>query len=107
MTIQDFDKEYNNKGGTGILEEFMENNFTTIFIGEHFGVSAERVKQWTKELFGINYDPRLGRKQYRIEKMIDFAKTVPEQKFREAYYYTDKYYHDLALAECYVRGIYK
>lgn len=107
MTIQEFEEEYKDKGGIAILREFMDNNFTTKFIGEHFDVSAERVKQWAKELFNKNYDPRMLRKEYRIEKMIEFAKENGEDKFREAYYYTDKYYHDLALAECIVRGILK
>lgn len=107
MTTQDFEKEYGDKGGIKILEEFVDNGFTTKFIGDHFGVTKERVGQWIEEIFGEKYDPRQMRKEYRIEKMIEFAMENSEDKFREAYYYTDKYYHDLALAECYLRGIYK
>lgn len=107
MDINNFEEMYGNKGGVKILKEFMDNGFTTNFIGEHFGVSAERVKQWCVEMFGKRYDPRQQRREYRIERMLEYAKTVSEEEFRNAYIYTDKYYHDLALSEAYVRGIYK
>ena len=107
MNKEDFEEKFKDKGGLEILKEFMENSFTLDFIGDHFGVTKERVAQWIKEIFGEKYDPRETRKEYRITAMVEFGKTVPEEKFKEAYYYTDKYYHDLALSELYVRGIYK
>ncbi len=107
MNKIEFEVKYQNKGGIGILQEFVNNLYTLDFISKHFGVTKQAVKLWLVDLYGENYDPRELRKEKIINSMIKFAEKHTEQEFRDAYYYISKYYWDIALGECIARGIFK
>ena len=107
MTIEEFNGKYASKGGFTALNMMRNDLRTRKFIAEHFGVTPTAVGDWVRELFGVEYDPRLLRKERIIESMLKFATTHDEKEFREAYYFISKDYFDIALAEAYVRGIYK
>lgn len=63
MTRDTFEKMYSEKGGLIQLRLMMDSLYTLKRIAEHFGVSRERVRQWTKEMFGVKYDPREARRK--------------------------------------------
>jgi hypothetical protein len=107
MNKIEFEEKYRKLGGFEVLKEFMANDYTLEFIGNHFGVTKQAVKLWCVDLFGENYDPRQHRKEKILESMIEFAKKHTEKEFNEAYYYVSKYYYDLALMECRFRKIYE
>ena len=103
-----FDEIYLTKGGIKTLQYMVREEFyTTEFIAQHFGVSRVKMQDWIDKIFGENYNPTKQRKEKIIETMLTFAETHTLQEFRDAYYYVNKHYYDIALAECYVRGIYK
>jgi len=107
MTIDEFDKEYWKSGGFKTLDYFRREQFTLDYIGKHFGVTVEAVRFWFKDFFNSETDIRIKRKEVVINKMLEFAEKYGLEKFKEAYYYTAKYYYDIALSEAYVRGIFK
>ena len=61
MTIERFDQIYGDRGGTQKLFSMKVNLATLKEISLQFGVSRERVRQWIKELYGEEYDPRMKR----------------------------------------------
>ncbi len=106
MTIEQFNQLYGHKGGFKLLNEFREEMMTLKYIGSHFGVDRQRVSQWMRELYGVNYDPRETRREKILHSMIGFAKKHSLEEFRDAYYYISKNYYDLALQECYNQDIF-
>ncbi len=108
MTIEEFSKDYKNKGGFEALNMMRNELRTTKYIAEHFGVTKDAVSLWMKQLFDIEYDPREMRKEWKIEKMLEYAKNnnLTEQQFREAYSYFSEYYYLIALQEGLTRGIF-
>lgn len=65
MTKEQFDREYRSKGGIKQLYKMFDNLETLAFISLHFGVSRQRVAQWSLEIFGKAYDPRAKRREKR------------------------------------------
>lgn len=105
--VKNFDDKYKKRGGFSVLDWMKGEGFSTEFIGDHFGITRERVRQLIKDIYNIEYDPRIERKEKIINSMLKFAKKHSLEEFRDAYYYTGKYYYDIALVEAYMRGIYK
>lgn len=107
MNVKEFDAKYKTRGGFNVLDYMKGERFSTTYIGRHFGLTRERVRQIIKDIYHINYDPKPERKEKIIESMLKFASKHPVEEFREAYYYAGKHYYEVALAEAYARGIYK
>lgn len=73
MTKEEFDKKYSDKGGISMLETMTKKQYKTLSsIGEYFGVCKERVRQWMIEMFDWRYDPRIARREQKIETMVDY-----------------------------------
>lgn len=106
MNVYLFNERYKDKGGIGKLNEFRALLFTHSYIGNHFGVDRQRVKQWMEELYDKSYDPRKSRREAIVESMIDFAKVHTEQEFRNAFYFTNKEWFLQALSEAHLCGLY-
>lgn len=104
MNIKKFESMYGHKGGVVKLKEMMDALMTQSEIGDHFGVSAKRIRQWTMDFFGKSYDPRAQRKDLAIKKMIEFAKKNSIDKFREIYRKSD--YYSTVLKKCIKMKIY-
>ena len=65
MNKEQFDQKFRSKDGIKKLYTMMENLDTLDSIAGYFGVSKERVRQWSVELFGKKYDPRDKRREKR------------------------------------------
>ncbi len=104
--LQDFDAKYGDKGGVIALHQMMKEKRTLEFIGDHFGLTKQGIKYIIENMFQKHYDPRKERKEKIISQIIVYARSHTEKETREAYQYSE-YYADIAIAECYVRGIYK
>lgn len=105
--IKLFHEKYKLRGGFNVLDWMKEERFSTEYIGDHFGITRERVRQIIHDIYGIDYNPKIERKERIINSMLKFAMKHSPEEFREAYYYAGKHYYDIAIAEAYVRGIYK
>jgi hypothetical protein len=106
MTISELNDKYYNKGGFKLLNEFREEQMTSKYIAEHFGVTKVTIQEWMQDLYGVKYDPRAGRKEKIINSMMKFAKNHTLDEFKDAYYYASRHYYDIVLSECYNQGIY-
>ncbi len=104
--LQGFDERYAQQGGSIALQRMMKEKRTLEFIANHFGVTKQGIKYIIESIFEKKYDPRADRKEEILCKLIEYAKTHTEQELREAYFYSE-YYLQLAIQECYSRGIYK
>lgn len=65
MNVREFNKKYREKGGISKLIEMQSMLIPQKTIAKHFGVSQERIRQWTVEFFGYKYDPRQQRREIR------------------------------------------
>lgn len=106
MTSEEFNEKYKDKGGIAKLNELRALMFTHKYIGDHFGVSKERAKQWIVHLFGESYDPRVIRRERIIDSMIDFANLHSESELIEAFCFANNEWVLQAIAEAHQRGIY-
>jgi len=106
MNIAEFNVKYKDKGGFSKLNELRGLMFTYAYIGDHFGVSRERAKQWILEAFGENESPRKGRRERIVESMLDFAKFHSEEEFNEAFCLGNQDWVLQALTEARQRGLY-
>ena len=104
MTLEAFEKKYQEKGGIQKLSELRSLFFSQKYIAEHFGVSNERVRQWMLQFFGHDYDPREERRESIIVGMVEFALHNEIAKFRFAFQGTQ--YYKEALSICRQRKIY-
>lgn len=104
--LQDFDAKYGDKGGVIALHGMIKEKRTLKFIGEHFGLTPQGIKYIIEKMLEKKYDPREDRKEKIISQIIVYARSHSERETREAYQYSE-YYCNIAIAECYIRGIYK
>ena len=73
ITKEEFDKKYNGKGGIDMLLIMTKKKYLPLrTIALHFGVCAERVRQWMIEMFDWRYDPRIPRREQKIEALVDY-----------------------------------
>lgn len=107
MKIKNFNKHYREKGGLPQLNEFRSTVTSLKSIAEHFEVSRERVRQWFKEFYKEEYDPRPERRKRIIDSMIDFARKNTESDFEEAFGGYNSEYYSIAIESCYSMGIYR
>ncbi len=105
MNVKEFESKYQDRGGIEKLTELRSLFFAQKYIAKHFGVSPERVGQWTLELFGTRYDPRPERKEAIIASMLDFAMHNPKEDFDFAFKGT-QYYKEV-LEDLETRKIYE
>lgn len=68
MNTIEFELKYKDKGGIKKLLFMIDGLETQRCIAKHFKVSGERVRQWMKEMFNIQYDPRPARRKLRKQK---------------------------------------
>jgi hypothetical protein len=97
MTIDKFNEIYGSKGGIGKLTEMKESLETLKSISINFGVSKERVKQWSVEMFHQKYDPRYERRDRKIEKIRELIKLHGVEKTKELYQGINKHYLKQAI----------
>ena len=67
MNRHEFEIVYGSRGGFDQIDIMIKRLCTLQQIAEHFGVSRERVRQWSVEIFGKKYDPRTMRRKMRKE----------------------------------------
>lgn len=104
MTIEEFNQKYSYAGGFEMLTEMRALCFRTVYIAKHFSVSADTVRVWMNEYFGLAKDPREGRRAGIIAAMVEFARLHQKSEFDLAYKGTS-YYKD-ALSECRKENVY-
>lgn len=108
MTKQEFNQKYASKGGIDTLNYLVKELYTNQYIAEHFGVTKEAVRQWLKELYGVEQvSRRVQRQEKVISGMLEFAKTHSLEEFREAYSFISNHYYEIALQEAISRKIYE
>ena len=107
MKIQNFNKQYKEEGGIVKLNEFRSMSASLETMAIHFQVSRERIRQWFKEFYKEQYDPRPERRKRIIESMIEFASKNTEEDFKEAFGTYNTEYYAIALSTCYDKGIYR
>lgn len=98
MNVKEFNTVYGRKQGMLMLTQMRSMDATQDSIANHFGVTKERVRQWMLEFFGVEYDPRVGRKERMVNSMIAFAKKNSVDDFREAFVGSE--YYDEVLEIC-------
>lgn len=103
MTIKEFNDKFKEKGGIRALAHMMSEFETRKHIAYHFGVTPERVSHWAKEFYGKRYDPRITRKQMRLDFMLVCAPMMTKEQFMEAFYYDANI--DECLAQIEIRKI--
>lgn len=74
MNKELFEQKYKNLGGLPKLQEMMKNLETLDGIGKYFGVSKERVRQWSFEMFGEKYGAQKDRRAKRLVEVIAILK---------------------------------
>ena len=104
MTIQKFEEKYKDKGGIEKLTEMRALLFSQRHIANHFGVTRDRVRQWTIQFFGRTYDPRPEKKDAIIASMFEFAQHNSFAEFRFAFLRNEYYKETLKI--CKDRKIY-
>ena len=104
MNIEEFNKKYMNQGGFNQLTEMRALCFRTVYIAKHFDVSADTVRVWMNQYFGLTADPRQGRKAEIIKAMVEFSRFNHKDQFDFAYRGTE--YYKEALQESKDKGIY-
>lgn len=91
MTKELFDIKYKSKGGVKVLLSMTKQFLPLKVISEHFGVTRESVRNWTRDIFGEKYDPRVGRRELIVKQIMAFlllGRTIEEAKveFQNGYY---------------------
>ncbi len=99
MNVQEFNKKYKSKGGIEELTRLRSMLYTKSYIGSHFGVTPDRVRQWTVQFFGSAYDPRPDRKEAIIHNMIEFARHNTRVDFKFAFRSSEYYKETLVQCE--------
>lgn len=97
MKIEKFNEKYKEAGGIPKLTEMFSMFVTKEYIAKNFGVSKERVKNWHKEFFKTNYDPRKQRRELIISKMVEFGLKNGVEEFIVAYQGKTKDYRHEAI----------
>lgn len=106
MNIKDFNEKYRDKGGFAKLYEMMSELESHNAISEHFGVTREAMRSWPIELLGKPYDPRMDRREVRINAILEFMKEYSEYESKVAFQNGSKEYFAEALFLAYKQGVY-
>ena len=97
MNIGTFDNKYKEKGGIKTFIEMKNQLCTLKQISDYFGVKKDRVRQWNHEIFNEIYDPRIKRKEQKINLFANFVKKYGLKKAEELYPKINKYYKKEAI----------
>jgi len=104
MLVEEFNQKYAEQGGMNMLTEMRAHCFRTVYIANHFGVSADTVRVWMNEYFGSAKDPREGRREEIVKAMVEFARVNIKEEFDFAYRGTS--YYQEALLKAKEQGMY-
>lgn len=104
-TPEIIEERYKEQGGYTLLKSLIESGASQGLIMQVFGVSRWTVTKWLKELFD-EVDPRMVRRQKKIENMVEFARTHSLFEFKEKYKFHNVYYYQEALKIIYKEKIY-
>jgi len=97
MNKEAFNNKYMEKGGFQKLYEMKDNLCTLQNIANHFGVCRDRVRQLMIEIFNEKYDPRIARRNKKINMLVEYMKDNGIDNTKQTFKTIGDYYMKMAI----------
>lgn len=107
LTLEKFNDKYGYRGGFAKLNEMIRELKTQNEICAHFKIGKETLRDWSRKFFGKQYDPRVERREKKVEILLNIMRTNSEKRCQWMLKHENREYYTEALFLAYKEGTYK